>query len=738
MRRSVSAARGSILRNSGMLAHGGSDLERRRLITTPRSRTKRTKFVVNKAIAFFVCLRAFVKSRGRASAAFTLSAACAASAAAQPRVTFTKDIAPIVWSRCAACHRAGEIGPFSLVTYDDVKRHLTQVADATARRIMPPWKPEPESGPFDGDRRLTDAELNAIQTWIKSGAPEGEAADLPPQPKWSSTWALGTPDVIVTMPAPYTVPPDGTDLFRTFVLPIPADEPHYVRAMEFRPGNARVVHHASIGIDRTRSSRVLDQRDPEPGYVGGMVPDARYPEGQLLGWTPGQAPHAVPDGMAWRLERGSDLVVQIHMQPTGKPEPLQVSVGFYFTNQPPTRQPVGLRLGSETIDIAPGVRDYVVHDKYTVPVDVDVIAVQPHAHNLARRMNATATRPDGHVIPLITIADWDFRWQDVYRFVTPVVLPKGTAIAMWYTYDNSSANPRNPRRPPARVVWGQNTSDEMGDLWVQLVPRNREEFAALNADVQRKRAIEDVGAYTKLLAGDPANPLRHDAVASLYFETGQIDKAIEHYSRSLQLNPVSAATHYNIGIAYAARGRRDDAIAQFEEAIRLDPDYAQAHNNAGALLQLQGKVADALAHYRKAVALRPDNVEARSNLGQLLSATGDARAAVDQFRAALALRADDPQALVGLAWIQATATDASLRNAVEAVRHAEAAAAIVGKRNLLVLDALAAAYAAADRFEDATATVQSAVEIAESQKLAEIAARFRERLALYQQKRKQP
>src|SRR5438105_2732841 len=217
-------------------------------------------------------------------------------ASAQSRLTFTKDIAPIVWARCATCHRPGEIGPFSLITYDDVRRHATQIAAVTARRVMPPWKPAPGRGSFQNERRLSDAELDAIQTWIAAGAPEGEAADLPALPlplreaQRERAWQLGTPDLIVTMPAPYTLAADGTDVFRTFVIPIPVAAARYVRALEFHPGNARVVHHANLGVDRTRSSRRLDARDPEPGYSGGMERDARYPEGQLLGWTPGQAP----------------------------------------------------------------------------------------------------------------------------------------------------------------------------------------------------------------------------------------------------------------------------------------------------------------------------------------------------------------------------------------------------------------------------------------------------------------
>ncbi len=156
-----------------------------------------------------------------------------------------------------------------------------------------------------------------------------------------------------------------------------------------------------------------------------MVQDARYPEGQMLGWTPGQAPHAAPPGMQWRLDQESDLVVQMHLQPTGKAELLNVNVGFYFTDEAPSRSPLGLRLGSETIDIPPGAAHYVVEDQFVVPADVEVLAVQPHAHNLARQMTAGAARPDGSRLPLIEIEDWDFRWQDIYRYRNPVLLPAG-------------------------------------------------------------------------------------------------------------------------------------------------------------------------------------------------------------------------------------------------------------------------------------------------------------------------
>ena len=653
------------------------------------------------------------------------------AAAAQGQLTFNQDIAPIVWARCASCHRPGEIGPFSLITYDEVRRHAAQIADLTARRIMPPWKPVAGKGEFQSERRLTDRELQTLQQWLAAGAPEGDAAALPPLPNWSGGWQLGVPDLVVSMPEPYAVPADGTDVFRTFVIPIPVSGPRYVRAIEFHPGNARVVHHANLGVDRTRSSRQLDARDPEPGYTGSMERDADYPEGQMLGWTPGQAPHPAPDGTQWRLEPGSDLVVQLHLQPTGKAERVAVTVGFFFTDVAPTRAPIGLRLGSETIDIPPGAPDYLVFDRYRLPVDVEVLAVQPHAHNLGRRMEATADLPDGTRRWLIEIDDWDFRWQDVYRYAAPLVLPKGTTLSMRYTYDNSAGNLRNPHRPPTRVVWGQNTTDEMGDFWVQVIPRVPDDEPVLKADFRRKAHAEDLAAYTKLLRGDPANPLRHDAVAMLYLDDGRLDEAIAEYRASLRLNDESAPTHYNLGYALSAKGRRDEAVAEFEAALRIDPDYGLAHNNLAALLQLAGRTDAALEHYERALALQPDNLEARNNLGQLRLNRGEVARAAAQFSDALALRSDSLQALVGLAWIRATAADPALRDAAEAIRLGEHAAAIAGT-DLAALDALAAAYASASRYDDAVRIARAGMELSASAGQTAVTAQFRQRLELYQ------
>ena len=328
--------------------------------------------------------------------------------------TFADDIAPLVIEHCAPCHRPGEVAPFSLLTYDDVRRRARQIAEVTASRFMPPWKPEPGfGGPFLGSRRLSDADAALFRRWADAGAPAGDLHRAPPQPDWPQGWRLGTPDVVVTMPAPYTVPADAPDTFRNFVLPIPIERTAFVAGIEFRPGNARVAHHANLRLDRTRASRRLDEQDPAPGYEGPISPQAHYPDGHFLGWTPGQLPPLAEPGMAWRLEPDSDFVIQLHMQSTGRPESIRASVGLHFTDDPPVRTPMMLRLGRQSIDIPPGEPRYVIRDRFTLPVGAELIGVQPHAHFRATEINGFATFPDGRTVPLIRIPDWDFNWQDV-------------------------------------------------------------------------------------------------------------------------------------------------------------------------------------------------------------------------------------------------------------------------------------------------------------------------------------
>ena len=544
-------------------------------------------------------------------------------------VTFTRDVAPIVFASCASCHRADGPGPFSLTTYDEVRRRATQIAEVTRRRFMPPWKVEPGVGHFVGQRPLIDREITVIEQWAKNGTPEGDRNDLPKLPVFADGWLLGKPDLIVRPEAAFILPAQQTDAFRIFAIRLPIKKRAYVTGIEFHPGNARVVHHANIRIDRTEATRQLDDADPLPGYDGLMPRSAEYPDGHFLGWTPGQVAPLVEPELAWKLEPGSDLVVQLHMQPSGAVEEVLPEVGFYFTDRPPERTPTILRLGSQGIDIAPGQSNYVIRDSYELPVDVELLAVQPHAHYRAREIRGVASFPDGSSRVVMHIKDWDFRWQHVYRHETPVRLPKGTRLSMEYTYDNSSGNPRNPEVPPARVFWGQRSRDEMGDLWFQLLANNENDRIQLMSEVNSKMAAEDIIGYETMLKVMPNDAELHDDVALLYLAKGLVANAVRHFEVSSVLKPESAAAHFNLGTALAQMGRFEASVAAFRTSLKLRPDYALAHGNLGRVLLAQGNQVEAMTHLQEAVRLDPSNPRSLLGLAEALAARGDHEIAIE-------------------------------------------------------------------------------------------------------------
>jgi Flp pilus assembly protein TadD len=568
----------------------------------------------------------------------------AALAVAAAAVTYSKDIAPLVNDRCAMCHHTGGSAPFALETYADIKKHASQVAKVTASRYMPPWKADPIDGPFVGQHPLTDMEIATIKQWVDAGAPEGDARSAPPPRQWTEGWQLGKPDLVVTLPEPYTLQASGTDVFRIFVLPLPVEKARFVRGLEFRPGNARVVHHANIRLDRTPASRALDAADPGPGYSGLILRTADYPEGHFLGWTPGQIAPLVPRDLSWRLDPGTDLVVEIHMQPSGRPEPVQPSIGLYFGDGPPAKTAAMLRLGRQNIDIPAGDASYVITDSYEVPVDVEIQALQPHAHYRARDIMGEVKLPDGRSRELIHIRDWDFRWQHVYRFVTPPKLPRGSTLSMRYIYDNSAGNARNPEHPPKRAQWGQRSSDEMGDLWIQVLTRNEPDLVTLTQQFRAKVAAEDVRGYEAEIERRPDEAGLRDDAAMLYLELGRPEEAAEHFRRALALKGADAAAHYNLGTALTLGRHLDQAEYEYRQALRIDPAYANAHNNLGNVLLAAGKSGQAVAEFREVVRLQPQSAMAHGNLAAALAAAGEYGEAVEEVDAALKLKPQEPLA----------------------------------------------------------------------------------------------
>jgi len=569
--------------------------------------------------------------------AVALRLATAKAVAFQTSPTFSRDIAPIVFDACVSCHRADGPGPFPLTTYEEVRRRATQVAQVTQSRFMPPWKVSPGVGHFVGQRLLSDREIAIIDQWARNNAPEGNPSDLPPLPKHADGWLLGKPDLIVRPEATFTLPAQQTDAFRIFAIRVPVTKRTYVTGIEFHPGNARVVHHANIRIDRTSATRRLDDADPLPGYDGLMPRSAEYPEGHFLGWTPGQIAPLVPPELAWTLEPGSDLVVQLHMQPSGAVEQVLPEIGFYVTDRAPQRTPTILRLGSQGIDIPPGEAGYVIRDSYVLPVDVQLLAIQPHAHYRAKQIKGTAALPDGTSRVVMHIADWDFRWQHVYREITPIPLPKGTRLSMEYTYDNSASNARNPEQPPARVFWGQRSKDEMGDLWFQLLASNAADRMRLAAEINVKMTGEDIVGYETMLKVTPNDPELHDDVALLYLGMGFAANAVRHFQASAVLKPESAAAHFNLGTAQAQAGRFDDAIRSLREALARRPDYALAHGNLGRVLLVKGEHGEALKQFQEAVRLEPNNPQNLLGLSEALAVRGAYDQALEAIERAMKL-----------------------------------------------------------------------------------------------------
>ena len=422
---------------------------------------------------------------------FLRAAGCAISglgvrAALPSAPEFIGPASMVLLKHCVECHQPGGAAPFSLARYADVAPRAAAIAEAVLSRRMPPWKPDPGPPHFAGERRLSPTEIAALVDWVRSGAREGRRSFV------HSELAAGPingfkdpPDHRVAMRAPFAVPAAGPDLYRCFVLPAALDRDRWVKSFEFLPGEARAVHHALIFVDHSRAARRRDAETPEAGYPCFGVPGF-LPSASLGGWAPGTGRVTYPEGAAVRLGRDADLVLQLHYAPGGEPREDRSAVGLYFTETAPKRRMMDIALGTRAIDIPAGAAAYRVRDSFELPVDVLATGIIPHAHFIAKVMRGWATLPDGRRINLLTIRDWDFNWQQQYRYREPIPLPAGTRLDMEFIYDNSAANPRNPSSPPRRVTWGPDSTDEMAGLHVQITPVRNEDAEELGRSLWGK------------------------------------------------------------------------------------------------------------------------------------------------------------------------------------------------------------------------------------------------------------
>ena len=387
-------------------------------------------------------------------------------------VSYTRHVAPLLEANCVECHWQGGIAPFSLEGYENAQRWHRMIAYMTGEGLMPPWRAAPGFGEFRDTRRLSDHQIALLQAWSQHGAPQGDPNDTMPAPlRPRSKWRLGEPDLVLSMPEPFEVPASGEDIYRYFVIPTGFIEDKVVTALDFSPGDPKVVHHSNYLLDLAGRARAEDAKDDEPGFsvfgTGGFLD---YNAWGIGGWTPGADPFVLDVGQGMWLPKGGDLVLEVHYHLNGKATSDQSEVAFYFAKEPVSQYVDGVVIGTEDLRIPPGDERYWRHFSMTVPSGMRLTDVTPHMHFLGREFISIATLPDGRELPLIRISDWDFRWQNTFTYREPVHLPAGSRIDVWVRYDNSPDNPQNPALEPRTVTWGWETTDEMSELWIGFIP----------------------------------------------------------------------------------------------------------------------------------------------------------------------------------------------------------------------------------------------------------------------------
>lgn len=575
--------------------------------------------------------------------------------AADAPVTFSHQIAPIFYKNCSTCHHPGGAGPFSLLTYADARRWAPQIVRVTQNRFMPPWLPEPGYGDFADQRRLSSDNIDLIRLWANSGMPEGNPAEAPVAPHFASTWLLGTPDLVLSVQKPFHVPASGSDVFINFILPYPLQQTHYIRALEILPGTPQVVHHANILIDRTASLRRAHPNTWQQGIPGmELLVDSGNsfdPDSHFLFWKPDSPVLVEPKGMPWRLDPGNDLILNMHLKPTGKPETAQAQIGLYFTDQPPTQHPILLELEHDNaLDIPPGVRNFVVQDQLTLPIDVKVLGVYPHAHYLGKDLQGYAVLPNGQKKWLIWIRNWDIDRQSVYSYRHPMFLPKGTVLHMRYTYDNSASNIRNPNSPPIRVEAGNRSADEMGHLWLQVLPVGNPTLSS--GKFQDPRLLLEHAWMEDRLQKDAGDPIALYNLAAIDLAEGDYNQSILIDQRLLQHDSANARTLTALGVALEGKGDWQQAQETYQKALTIDPVSTDARFDLAGLDMKREAFQDAASQFRILLSNHPADAAAHSGLGVSLFNQDDIAGAQDEFQKALALNSQDFTALDTLGQIE--------------------------------------------------------------------------------------
>ena len=382
--------------------------------------------------------------------------------------TFSEDIAPILYENCTSCHRAGEVAPFSLESYEDAVAFAPTIKYATGIRYMPPWKPNPDYSRFMDERFLNENQIQMIADWVDGGMPLGDTSMQPAPPTFPEGSSIGTPDLVLSMAEAYQHKGNMVDEYRVFVIPTNLTEDKQIAAIELRPGNRKIVHHALFSYDLTGEGKALDNETAEYGYqsFGGFGVDAAFDK-QFPPYVPGVTPPYYRAGMGQLLPAGADFLIQMHYAPVPTDEVDSSSINIFFKKEPVSRQvqqhvmlPFDGTLTNGPFFI-PANEVKTFHGVYRVPSPMSILGVGPHMHLLGKDWTVFVKHANGDTTHLIQILDWDFNWQSGYFYKQPMIAQPGDEIHAYATYDNTSDNPLNPNDPPVPVSWGDFTTDEM-------------------------------------------------------------------------------------------------------------------------------------------------------------------------------------------------------------------------------------------------------------------------------------
>ena len=390
-------------------------------------------------------------------------AAPLARAASGP--TFTKDVAPIIQQKCQVCHRPGEAGPFSMLTYKETRPWAMAIKEAVKTRKMPPWFADPRYGHFSNARTLTQPQIDTITAWADAGAPEGDPKDMPPPAKFTTGWGIDAPDVVFELPKPFSIPARGVMDYQHIIVPTHFTEDKWVKEAEVRPTDRSVVHHI-IAFVRAPGSNWFKGEQPGVFFIAPQVKTTEQPDTSalpsdfLVGYAPGQPAEILRPGQAKLIKAGSDIIFQVHYTPNGHATVDQTKLGIVFAKEPPKERVLTLSATNGTFKIPPGDPGYRVDATFEVATEVMLTGLHPHMHGRGKDFEYRLVYPTGESQTILSVPHYNWHWQNWYTLQEPIVLPKGTKIECTAHFDNSANNPDNAD-PTKAITWGEQSWDEM-------------------------------------------------------------------------------------------------------------------------------------------------------------------------------------------------------------------------------------------------------------------------------------